>query len=100
MKISKETIIRTVVLVIAMGNQLLAYLGKEAFPVTEEQAYQYITAAFTVGAALWSWWKNNSFTKEAIKADEVKDVIKDIGVDNVEVVEVDDELDEDLEVIE
>ena len=29
-----------------------------------------ISAGFTVGAALAAWWKNNSFTKAALKADE------------------------------
>lgn len=28
-----------------------------------------ISAGFTVGAALAAWWKNNSFTPEAIEAD-------------------------------
>ena len=29
-----------------------------------------ISAGFTVGAALAAWWKNNSFTPEAIEADD------------------------------
>ena len=35
-------------------------------PVLEEQM---ISTGFTVGAALAAWWKNNSFTPEAIEAD-------------------------------
>lgn len=29
-----------------------------------------ICTGFTVGAALAAWWKNNSFTPEAIEADD------------------------------
>jgi SPP1 family holin len=30
----------------------------------------YISFIFTAISAVWSWWKNNSFTKNAQKADE------------------------------
>ena len=65
-----DTIVRTIVLVIALANQILAIAGKDAFPVTEDQVYQGVTLITTVGAAVWAWWKNNSFTKQAIEADE------------------------------
>lgn len=70
MQIKKDTIVRTVVLVIALLNQALAIFGKEAFPVTEDQVYQVITLAVTIGAAVWAWWKNNSFTRHALLADD------------------------------
>ena len=66
-----DTIARTIVLFIALANQVLAIAGKEVFPVTEDQVYQIVTLVATVGAAVWAWWKNNSFTANAIKADEV-----------------------------
>ena len=34
-----------------------------------EQIPQLVTTGLTVTAALVNWWKNNSFTPEAIKAD-------------------------------
>ena len=34
------------------------------------QVEQLVSAGFTIGAALASWWYNNSFTQAAIKADE------------------------------
>lgn len=64
-----DTIVRTIVLVIALANQILAIIGKDAFPVTEDQIYQGVTLIATVGASVWAWWKNNSFTKQAIEAD-------------------------------
>ena len=70
MKVKAETIIRTIILIIALANQALAIMGKQAIPVTEDEVYQLVTLLITIGAALWSWWKNNSFTPDAIKADE------------------------------
>lgn len=70
MKVKTETIIRTVVLILALINQVLAITGRQAIPITEDEVYQLITLVVTIAAALWSWWKNNSFTLPAIKADE------------------------------
>lgn len=71
-----DTIARTIVLFIALANQVLAIAGKEVFPVTEDQVYQVVTLIATVGASVWAWWKNNSFTKNAIEADNVLSQLK------------------------
>ena len=73
--VKTDTIIRTIVLVIALVNQGLAIFGKEAFPVTEDQVYQAVTLIATVVSAVWAWWKNNSFTKNAIEADKLLDAL-------------------------
>ena len=78
MKVTKTTILRTIVLALALFNQVLAFLGKEVFPISEEEVYQYATAITTVLASVWAWWKNNSFTQEALAADEaMKEMKKD-----------------------
>ena len=69
MKVKTETIIRTIVLILALANQVLAIYGKEKIPITEEEVYQLISLVVTIGSALWAWWKNNSFTQPALKAD-------------------------------
>lgn len=69
MKISKDTIARTIVLVIALANQILTSLGKNPLPFAEDTIYEAVTLVVTIGASAWSWWKNNSITKEAIEAD-------------------------------
>lgn len=71
-----DTIARTIVLFLALANQVLAIAGKEVFPVTEDQVYQGVTLIATVGASVWAWWKNNSFTKNAIEADKVLTQLK------------------------
>lgn len=75
-EVKPDTIIRTIVLMIALVNQFLAIFGKEALPIAEETVYQAVTLIFTIGAAVWAWWKNNSFTKAAIEGDKHKDAIK------------------------
>ncbi len=68
-KISKETIIRTIVLAITLINQILTVIGKNPLPYSESDVYAFLSTVFSVGASLWAWWKNNSFTAAAIRAD-------------------------------
>ena len=77
LKIKYDTIIRTVVLFITLLNQIFIFTGKEIFPFSEEQIYQTASIVATVVAALWAWWKNNSFTLNAIRADKVLKDLKD-----------------------
>lgn len=71
MKIKTDTIIRTIVLTLALVNQILTNTGHTVIPVSDDQIAELITLVVTIGASVWAWWKNNSFTKEAIKADEL-----------------------------
>lgn len=79
LKVKVDTIIRTVVLFIALINSILTACGHSLIPVTDEQIAEIISSAVTIGASLWSWWKNNSFTKPAIKADEYMKELIDNG---------------------
>ena len=80
MKISADTIARTIVLFIAILNQILAILGKNRLEIAESDIYQIVTLVFTIGSAVWAWWKNNSFTQNALKADEFMKELKDIQI--------------------
>ena len=70
MKVETGTIVRTVVLIFALVNQLLTATGKNPLPFSEEEVYQAGTAVITATTAVVAWWKNNSFSKEALKADQ------------------------------
>ena len=76
MKIKTETIIRTVVLAIALLNQALTAMGKNPLPFADETLYEFISILITFIASGWAWWKNNSFTKNAIEADAVLTELK------------------------
>lgn len=69
--VKTDTIIRTVTLFLALANQILVAFGKSPIPIEEESVKLLISTGITVAAGLWGWWKNNSFSKAAIKADEV-----------------------------
>lgn len=74
-----DTIIRTVVLIVALINQGLTMSGHSLLPISDEQISDIITLSFTIGASLWAWWKNNSFTKKAIEADNYLDHMRQEG---------------------
>ncbi len=76
MKISKGTIIRTVVLALALINQVLTAMGKNVINIADEDINSLISAGITIVSAVCAWWKNNSFTNPAIKADEYMRVVK------------------------
>lgn len=71
--IPAATIARTVVLALALVNQLLSAAGKPVLPIDSASVEQWVTAGLTTAAAIWAWWENNSFTPEAIRADELLD---------------------------
>ena len=74
--LSISTIARTGVLIFALINQVLTILGYNPLPWSDEQAYEGFTLLLTVGSSLWAWWKNNSFTAEAIEADKIMKELK------------------------
>lgn len=76
MSVKKDTIIRTVILALALINQCLTMAGVNPIPVKDEQLTELLSLLFTVAASMWAWWKNNSFTQEAIMADEVMHDLK------------------------
>ena len=74
--ITAGTIARTAVLLLALTNQMLSAMGKTPLPIESTAVEQLVTAGITTIAALIAWWKNNSFTKEAIAADKEYDRLK------------------------
>ena len=71
MKISKGTIARTIILALALINQLLTAAGHNVINVSDEDINTLISTTFTIVSAVAAWWKNNSFTQAAITADEI-----------------------------
>lgn len=68
-KCTKATAIRTVLLIVALINNCLVLFGHSVLPFNEEAITQVVSAVFTGVMSLMTWWKNNSFTEAAHKAD-------------------------------
>ena len=64
-----DTILRTALLVLALINQVLTSTGHAIIPISDDQLVEFITLGFTIVTSLVAMWKNNSFTKNAIRAD-------------------------------
>ncbi len=64
-------------MLIALINQILTMFGINPLPFSNEQIYNILSAAATVVTTLWAWWKNNSFTKNAIEADKYLKKLKE-----------------------
>ena len=69
--VSVQTWARTVTLLLALAGQLCVIIGKKNGMLDQEQWQEYATFALTVIGSVWSWWKNNSFTAAAQKADKI-----------------------------
>ena len=65
-----STWVRTAVLVAALLNQAFLILGNTKNEADMDKLTYYVSFAFTAISSVWSWWKNNSFTQKAQKADE------------------------------
>ena len=69
-KISPATLARTAALALALTNQVLSATGPRVLPIESAELEQLVSTGLTIATALVSWWKNNSFTPEAIEADD------------------------------
>ena len=88
-KITPGTIIRALCLILALTNLTLETMGKKVIPITDDQISTFITLGATIITALVGYWKNNSFTQEAIIADGIMHDLKNankinINIDNAE----------------
>ena len=68
-KVSTGTIVRTVLLIVALVNQILTATGHSVIPIEDETVTQLITNVATIVTALIAWWKNNSFSQAALVGD-------------------------------
>lgn len=76
MKVNKMTIARTIILVLALVNQCLVVAGKPIIEIADETITEVVSLVWTIGASVWAWWKNNSFSQSAMLADVYMESIK------------------------
>lgn len=70
MQISKGTIVRTVMLIIVLVNMVLQHFGIDVIKVDESEVLSLVETVINLAVIIVAFWKNNSFTDKAIKADE------------------------------
>ncbi|MCQ5302415.1 MULTISPECIES: phage holin [Bacillus] len=82
--LDKGTVVRTVLLFIALVNQTLIMFGKAALPISEDQIntladtlYLAGSTAFTIITSVIAWYKNNYVTG---KGKQQKEVLKQKGL--------------------
>ena len=67
--ITTGTIARAICLVLALINQVLVMTGHSVLPIEDQTIELIVTNVWTVAASLCGYWKNNSWTLKARKAD-------------------------------
>lgn len=70
MKITKATIIRTILLLLVLVNFVLERIGVDLIPVSESGVAMFVETGIEIAVIIVAWWKNNSFSEKAIAADE------------------------------
>lgn len=70
MGITKGTIVRSVMLGIILINWILKNTGHPIIEVEEGTVASFIELLLEIGTIAVAWWKNNSFSESAIKADQ------------------------------
>ena len=71
LNVTAGTIARTIILALALVNQILTATGHGIINISDDDVNTLISTIFTVVSVVVSWWKNNSFTQSALKADDV-----------------------------
>ncbi len=69
MKISKGTIVRTILLLIAIINIGLQHFGIDIIKVDESEVASIVEYIIQIAIIVVGFWKNNSYTEKALEAD-------------------------------
>lgn len=77
MKITKSTIVRLILVILVIVNFILEKNGIDVIPAEESTILMFVETGIEIAVIAVSFWKNNSFTKEAIKADEFLKELKE-----------------------
>ena len=70
MKVRKGTIMRSILLFVVVLNMLLKKLGFCPLNITEGSVAYFVATVLEILVIGVSFWKNNSFSENAIRADE------------------------------
>jgi len=77
MKVSKGTIVRTILLLIAIINMALQHFNIDIIKVDESEVASVVEYIIQIAIIVVGFWKNNSYTQKAIEADEFLKKLKE-----------------------
>lgn len=75
-RVTPGTIARTIILALALVNQILLQFGKPIINFNSAEITELVANLWTIIASVLAWWKNNSFTGPARIADLLMHVLK------------------------
>lgn len=78
-ELDQGTIIRTIVLIVALINQFLVSYGLYTIPGTAEEQTALLSTIFTLAVSTIAWFKNNYITAKGRKQ---KEILKREGLTN------------------
>lgn len=70
MKISKSTIVRLILVTLVIVNFVLEKCGIDVIPTDETVITMFVETFIEIAILAVGFWKNNSFSQAAIRADE------------------------------
>lgn len=81
MKISKSTIVRTIMIVLVIVNFVLEKLGLDVICTDEATVLMWVETIIEIGVIVAGFWYNNSYSKNALKAQKYLIELKGNGGD-------------------
>lgn len=66
----RNSVIRTIILALALVNQVLSASGKSPLPIEDQDVESFISLGFTIVASVIAWWKNNYISKTGLQQKE------------------------------
>lgn len=76
MKVTAGTITRTILLLMVWLNVILTFKGMSPIQVDDAKVAEFVALGFAGVMNVITYWKNNSWTQTAIKADLYKNELK------------------------
>ena len=70
MTIKKSTIVRTILMLLVIVNFGLEKCGLDLIPTDEHTIAMFVEIVIEIAIIIVGFWKNNSYSPKAIKADE------------------------------
>ena len=69
MKVTKSTIVRTILLALVIINFCLEKCGLDVIPADENVILMFVESGIEIAIIVVGFWKNNSYSEKAIEAD-------------------------------